>query len=168
MEGSKLTSSRGQSQSRAAEDACESSDGALSTQCPMSEVPDEWSFLETGWRVAYALTGCREGASKVFKDTLEEVLRHPGAGGDAAHTRILFFTVLRHRSLKFAARCDLTGLPADLHRLPEPGRSAYTFLLLDALSGAEIQNVLGLKEREVADYVQSARSSLQKSTEASA
>ena len=56
--------------------------------------------METAWRFAFLLTGCHEGASKVFKDSVEELLRHPHPG-DLDRTRQLFFTAVRRRGLKF-------------------------------------------------------------------
>lgn len=125
----------------------------------MSDVAEEWGFLKTAWRVAHTLTGCQEGASKVFQETVEEVLHHPSAG-DAHRLPILFYTVLRKRSLRFPARNDLSGAAGALHRLTEPGRSAWTLLLLNALPADEIQPVLGLDERQLADAVDKARAQM--------
>jgi hypothetical protein len=125
----------------------------------MSDIPDEWLFLETAWRFALVLTGCHEGTSKVFKDSVNELLRHPHPG-DSERTKQLFFTIVRRRSLKFAARCELEGTAAKLHKLPEPGRSALALLYLDALPASEIQCVLNLDERLLADAMDKTRSAL--------
>ena len=71
----------------------------------MNDLPKEFAFLETAWRFAFLLTGCREGTSKVFKDSVEELLRHPHPG-DLERARQLFFAVVRRRSLDFPARCE--------------------------------------------------------------
>jgi hypothetical protein len=125
----------------------------------MSDIPDEWIFLETAWRFSLLLTGCREGTSKVFKDSVDELLRHPHPG-DLERTRQLFFTIVRRRSLKFPARCELEGTAAKLHKLPEPGRSALALLYLDALPASDIHCVLNLDERLLADAMNKTRSAL--------
>ena len=119
----------------------------------MSEAPEQWAFLSTGWRVAYTWAGCREGASKIFNDTVAEVLHHPG-DGDLRTTITLFYTVLRKRALRYPARCELTGLAANLHGQPEPGRSAWTLLLLEALPSEDVEQILGLDQRRLAEAVQ--------------
>ena len=126
---------------------------------PMSELPEDWVFVETAWRFALLLTGCHEGTSTVFKDSVEELLRHPHPG-DLERTRQLFFTVVRRRSLRFPARCELNGTAAKLHELPEPGRSALALLYLGALPASDIQRVLNIDERGLADVVDKARSAL--------
>jgi hypothetical protein len=125
----------------------------------MSDFPEEWVFLESAWRFAFLLTGCREGTSKVFKDSVDELLRHPHPG-DLERTARLLFTVVRRRSLKFPARCELEGTGAKLHELPEPGRSALALLLLDALPAADIQAVLNIDDRLLAEAVDRARAEL--------
>ncbi len=45
---------------------------------PMSDVPDRWAFLQTAWRFACVLTGSPQGAAKVFKDAVQEILRQHG------------------------------------------------------------------------------------------
>ncbi len=125
----------------------------------MSDIPDDWVFLETAWRFALLLTGCYEGTSKVFKDSVDELLRHPHPG-DLERTKQLLFTIVRRRSLKFPARCELDGTPAKLHKLPEPGRSALALLYLDALPSPDIQCVVNLDERLLADAVDKTRSAL--------
>jgi DNA-directed RNA polymerase specialized sigma24 family protein len=125
----------------------------------MNDIPEDWVFLETAWRFALLLTGCFEGTSKVFKDSVDELLRHPHPG-DAERTQQLFFTIIRRRSLKFPARCELDGTAAKLHKLPEPGRSALALLYLDALSASEVQSVVNLDERLLADAVDKTRVAL--------
>jgi DNA-directed RNA polymerase specialized sigma24 family protein len=58
------------------------------------------------------------------------------------------------------ARCELEGTAAKLHKLPEPGRSALALLYLDALPASDIQHVLNLDERLLADAVDKTRSAL--------
>ena len=126
---------------------------------PMSDFPEEWIFLETAWRFAFLLTGCREGTSRVFKDSVEELLRHPHPG-DLERTRRLLFTVVRRRGMKFPARSELGGTAAKLHELSEPGRSALALLLLDALPAVDIQRVLDIDDRLLAEAVDKARAEL--------
>jgi hypothetical protein len=126
---------------------------------PMSDIPEDWFFLETAWRFALVLTGCQEGTAKVFKDSVEELLRHPHPG-DLERSKQLFFTIVRRRGLKFPARCELEGTAAKLHKLAEPGRSALALLYLDALPATDIQHVLNLDERLLADAVDKTRSAL--------
>ncbi len=126
---------------------------------PMSDVPEEWEFVETAWRFALLLTGCHEGTSTVFKDSVEELLRHPHPG-DLERIRQLFFTVVWRRSLRFPARCELEGIAAKLHQLSEPGRSALALLYLDALPAADIQRVLNIDERLLAVALDQARCAL--------
>jgi hypothetical protein len=125
----------------------------------MSDIPDDWVFLETAWRFALLLTGCYEGTSKVFKDSVDELLRHPHPG-DLERTKQLLFTIVRRRSLKFPARCELDGTAAKLHKLPEPGRSVLALLYLDALPAPDIQCVVNLDGRLLADAVDKTRSAL--------
>jgi hypothetical protein len=125
----------------------------------MSDIPDEWIFLETAWRFALVLTGCHECTSKVFKDSVDELLRHPHPG-DLERTRQLFYTIVRRRSLKFPARCELDGTAEKLHKLPEPGRSALALLYLGALPASDIQCVLNLDERLLANAMDKTRSAL--------
>ena len=125
----------------------------------MNDLPKEWVFLETAWRFAFLLTGCREGTSKVFKDSVEELLRHPHPG-DLDRARQLFFEVVRRRSLDFPARCELQGTAAKLHELPEPGRSALALLYLDALPAVDIQRVLNIDERLLPEAMDNARAAL--------
>ena len=125
----------------------------------MSDIPEDWFFLETAWRFALVLTGCQEGTAKVFKDSVDELLRHPHPG-DLERSKQLFFTIVRRRSLKFPARCELEGTAAKLHKLPEPGRSALALLYLDALPASDIQHVLNLDERLLADAMDKTRSAL--------
>ena len=125
----------------------------------MSDIPEDWFFLETAWRFALLLTGCYEGTSKVFKDSVDELLRHPHPG-DLERTKQLLFTIIRRRSLKFPARCELEGTAAKLHNLPEPGRSALALLYLNALAASDVQCVVNLDERLLADALDKTRSAL--------
>jgi hypothetical protein len=141
------------------QDACEEILTRLCSIRPMSDLPEEWVFLETAWRFAFLLTGCHEGASKAFKDSVDELLRHPHPG-DSDRTRRLFFTAVRRRSLKFPARCELEGTAEKLHALPEPGRSALALLYLDALPADDIECVLNVDERLLAEAMDKSRSAL--------
>jgi hypothetical protein len=116
-------------------------------------------LLENAWRFAHVLTGCAEGASRVIDETLEEVRRHPH-GDDEDRLAILFYTVLRRRSLKFPARNELSGRLAGLHGLLEPGRSALTLLCLNALPARELERTLTLDHRSLAEALEQARAAL--------
>ena len=142
-----------------AQDTCEANLTGLCSIRPMSDIPEDWFFLETAWRFALVLTGCQEGTAKVFKESVDELLRHPHPG-DLERSKQLFFTIVRRRSLKFPARCELEGTAAKLHKLPEPGRSGLALLYLDALPASDIQHVLNLDERLLADAVDKTRSAL--------
>lgn len=128
-------------------------------QAPMNTVPEEWSFLKTAWRFAFLLTGCEEGAAKVFQESVEEILRHPHRGDEERMAR-LFFQIIRRRALKFPARCELTGLLAKLHASPEPGRSAVILLALNALSEEHLRHLLDVDKRTLADAVERTRAAL--------
>ena len=119
--------------------------------------------MKIAWRFAHVLCGCADGASRAFDEALNEIRRHPHADDDDRVPR-LFLTILRRRCLKVPARCDLTGRPAALHRLLEPGRSALTLLCLDVLPAREIQRVLSLDERHLAEALEQARASLKLSS----
>jgi hypothetical protein len=89
----------------------------------MTRSIDEREMLGRAWRFAHVLTGCAAGASKAFAETVTEVLRHPHAD-DPDRVEQLFFALLRRRSLRFPAVCELDGLVSAVHRLAEPARSA--------------------------------------------
>lgn len=127
----------------------------------MSDIPGEWQFLKTAWRFALVLTGCREGAGKVFKETAAEVASHPHPG-DLNRTRHLFYTALRRRALKYPARNELSGVPGKFHLVLEPGRSALALLYLDALSPGEIGKILELDQRGLAESLDRARAEVAK------
>ena len=116
-------------------------------------------LLENAWRFAHVLTGCAEGAARAFDESLEEVRRHPHADDEDRMAR-LFFNTLRRRCLKFPARCELAGRVADLHRLPEPGRSALVLLCLNILPASEMERVLNLDGRTLSASLEQARSAL--------
>jgi hypothetical protein len=126
---------------------------------PMSDLPEEWVFLESAWRFALLLTGCHEGASKIFKDSVDELLRHPHPG-DLERTRQLLFMIVRRRGLKYPARSELDGTPARLHGIAEPGRSALALLYLGNFPADDIQRVLNINERLLAEAIDAARSGL--------
>lgn len=125
----------------------------------MSDVPAEWTFLSTGWRLALILTGGREGASKAFRETVEEVKHHPNAG-DHHRLEILFFSTLRRRCLRIPASSELTDLPLRLHQLEEPGRSALALVWLNALSINDLHRAVGVEDSILADAVEKARAQL--------
>lgn len=114
----------------------------------MSDLPEEWAFLEPAWRYALILTGCPEGATQSFADTVEEIRRHPHPG-DAHRTMCLFFSTLRRRCLRFPAHCALSEPAAGLHRQVEPARSVHALLALPALSATDVQRVLELDAKSL-------------------
>lgn len=116
-------------------------------------------MLQAAWRLAGLLTGCREGASTVLRAAVDEILRHPSADAPARRKRLLLSTV-RRRSLRFPARCELSGLAAKLHGLREPGRTALALLYLDALPSEDIQRLLDFDEAMLAHELQIARDQL--------
>jgi len=126
----------------------------------MSENPKDQAYLEAAWRFAWLLTGCEEGASKVFDETVEEISRHPHPG-DHDRTRQLFFSALRRRALKFPARCELTGPAAALHRALEPGRSVVALLDMRVFSEAEIERSLGIDHRTQTAAAEKTRTGLE-------
>lgn len=109
----------------------------------MSEAAQKCPSLVTAWRVAYILTGCQEGATKVIQESIDELLQHPGVH-DRHRLEMLFYSILRRRCLRFPARCELTGPLAELHALAEPDRSARVLLELNALDAEEIQHLLNV------------------------
>lgn len=117
---------------------------------------DELEMLEVAWRLAFLLTGCREGASTVLRAAVDEILRHPSADAPARRKRLLLSTV-RRRSLRCPARCELSGTLAKLHALKEPGRSALALLCLNALPSEEIQRLLDFDGAMLAHELQTAR-----------
>lgn len=127
----------------------------------MSDDSGEWQFLQTAWRFALVLTGCREGAGKVFKETAAEVASHPHPG-DLTRTRHLFYTALRRRALRYPARNELTGAVGRFHTVSEPSRSALTLLYMDALSPGEIGKILDLDPRGLAESLDRGRAEVAK------
>lgn len=125
----------------------------------MNDQAEHSDWLEKAWRFAHVLTGCTEGATRTFEETLEEVRRHPH-GDDEDRVANLFFTILRRRCLKYPARNELPGNVAALHGVLEPGRSALTLLCLNALPAREIQRVLDIDARKLSDALEQARRAL--------
>ena len=132
---------------------------------PMSDVPAEWTFLKTGWRLALILTGNHEGASRAFSDAVEEVRRHPNAG-DLHRLEVLFFSTLRRRCLRVPAANQLQGLVSALHQLPEPGRSALALIWLDAISADDLHRVVGVEDALLADALEKSRQQIRQNQEA--
>lgn len=123
----------------------------------MNVGPEEKDFLRSAWRLALVLTGRREGAAKVFQDSVDEILRHPQAEDEQRAKNLLFATV-RRRSLRFPARCELTGSVAQLHRQLEPGRSALVLTgLEDAISADSLPHLLEIDKKSLDASVAQAR-----------
>jgi len=127
----------------------------------MSDGPGEWSFLKSAWRFAHVLTGCHDGAARVFQDSLEELSRHPDAD-EPDRARPLLFSIVRKRSLRFPARCELPDSLAPVHRELEPGRSARVLLALDVLPREGLEHMLGVDSRTVADAAKQTDASVAK------
>lgn len=120
----------------------------------------------------------REAARKAVLETLETGIKKRPPSIDPERLVMLQFRDLRLKVLKgqsstFAARIPKGELPTEaeevvrgagaqtleniIHALPEPGRSAYALLLLDALESEWIAKLLGLAQTEFGDIVQGAR-----------
>jgi hypothetical protein len=122
----------------------------------MNVPPVPPNLLEAAWRFARVLTGCSEGAGRTFDDALAELRRHPHADEEDRRA-VLFLTILRRRALKFPARNELSGRLAELHAVPEPGRSALTLLCLNLLTRQDLGRTLHLEERPLAAALEQAR-----------
>lgn len=131
----------------------------------MSDVPAEWTFLSTGWRLALILTGGREGASKAFRETIEEVRHHPNIS-DHHRLEVLFFSTLRRRCLRTPASNELSGLSSRLHRLEEPGRSVLALIWLNAFPINDLHRIIGSDDVTLAEAVSKARAQLSQPEEA--
>ncbi len=131
----------------------------------MSDVPAEWIFLSTGWRLALILTGSQKGASRAFRDTVAEVSRHPNAG-DHHRLEILFFSALRRRCLRVPASNTLSGLVSALHQQPEPGRSTLALTWLNALPASELHRVVEVDGHPLSSALEKTREQLQPATDA--
>ena len=130
------------------------------------------------YRFAYLLLRDREAARKSVLETLEAgILKRP-PHIEPERLIMLQFRDVRRRALKglsaapavrttkgeltaeaeAAARgVDPQKLESVIHALPEPGRTAYALLLLDALESEWIAKLLGLAQAEFAETVQGAR-----------
>src|SRR5882757_4209562 len=130
------------------------------------------------YRFAYLLLRDGEAARKVVLETLEAgILKRP-SHIDPERLIMLQFRDARRRILKgksatsgtrtakgelpndaepVARAADLQNLEHVIYGLPEPGRTAYALLLLDALESEWIAKLLGLPQAEFAETVQTAR-----------
>jgi hypothetical protein len=131
------------------------------------------------YRFARVLLLNGETARKLVIETLEASIRAGMADLDRDRMILLQFQDLRRRALKIqpdaktsipAASISLPvgaseivprvgpdQIEAALHGLPEPGRSAYTLLLLDTMDAESIATMLDLEPSAFAEAVQSAR-----------
>ncbi len=130
------------------------------------------------YRFAHLLLRDREAARKAVLETLEAGVKKRPPHIDPERLIMLQFRDVRRRALKSqsgipAAPTPKGELPADaemaargadaeklesvLYALPEPGRTAYALLLLDALESEWIAKMLGLAQAEFAEVVQGAR-----------
>lgn len=130
----------------------------------MSSDPDEWPFLEDGWRYALVLTGKEDEATAVVDRVLHEMADRRDAT-DRARVRRIFFSALfragRNGHSEKAAETPAEEAVAALHRLPEPGRSAWALLLLGHFSGDHLAGLVGLGERELAESLADVRRRLE-------
>lgn len=110
----------------------------------MIEEASENEELRNAYLFAWILTGCEEGAGRVMKEAIQEVRVHPASSDSHKRSRLLVAAV-RRRSLKFPAKCELTGGLMDLHRALEPGRSLVVIRALGILNPAESVSILGLE-----------------------
>ncbi|MGH8046805.1 MAG: hypothetical protein ACREKL_06130 [Chthoniobacterales bacterium] len=130
------------------------------------------------YRFARLLLRDETAARKAVLETLEAGIRKRPPHMDADRLVMLQFRDLRRSILKsrsssslgrvrreeLAQNADVAVRNIDsarladvLHGLPEPGRSAYALLLLDAMESEWIAKLLGLGQAEFADTVQDAR-----------
>jgi DNA-directed RNA polymerase specialized sigma24 family protein len=132
------------------------------------------------YRFARVLLLNGEAARKLVIETLEESIRAGMAeSSDRDRVIMLQFQDLRRRALKIqpavktpipAAGISLPigaseivpkvgpdQIEAALHGLPEPGRSAYTLLLLDTMDAESIATLLDLEPPAFAEAVHGAR-----------
>jgi DNA-directed RNA polymerase specialized sigma24 family protein len=130
------------------------------------------------YRFARLLLRDETAARKAVLETLEAGIRKRPHHIDPDRLVMLQFRDLRRAALKtqsvsIPARARRNDLPPNadvaartidasrladvLHALPEPGRSAYALLLLDAMESEWIAKLLGLAPAEFADVVQDAR-----------
>ena len=130
------------------------------------------------YRFALLLLRDGEAARKAVLETLETGIQKRPPHIDPEKLIMLQFRDLRRKALKtqlsaaatrtpkgelpagaeaLAGSADAQNLAAVIHSLPEPGRSAYALLLLDALESEWIAKLLGLAQAEFAEIVQGAR-----------
>jgi DNA-directed RNA polymerase specialized sigma24 family protein len=130
------------------------------------------------YRFACLLLRDDEAARKIVLETIETGVKKRPAHVDPERLVMLQFQDVRRRALKSrqpatAAPASRGDLPAGaetvigdadsrrlqeiVHSLPEPGRSAYALLLLDAMEAEWIAKLLGLNQADFAEAVQAAR-----------
>jgi len=131
------------------------------------------------YRFARVLLLNGETARKLVTETLEASIRAGMAELDRDRVIMLQFQDLRRRALKIQPAAKMSvpaasvSLPAGaseivprvgpdqieaaLHGLSEPGRSAYTLLLLDTMDAESIATLLDLEPSALAEAVQGAR-----------
>ena len=141
------------------------------------------------------LTGRREDAEDAVQHTFLAAYRELTRAGAALELKPWLFTVARNRCLSLLRsrrvrevgaggladgdrarlaglteeverREELRALVSDLGRLPEPQRAALVMSELDALTHAQIADVLGVQPSKVRSLVFQARSSLLSTREA--
>jgi len=97
---------------------------------------------------ALVLTGYRDGAGTVLRESVGEVSGHPAAANPGSLAQLLFAAV-RRRSLKLPARCELPPLLEKLHREAEPVRSIRILSEAGGMDSAAAAALLGLDPRLV-------------------
>lgn len=141
-------------------------------------MPDTEDWEHALYRFARLLLRDEEAARKAVLATLETGIRKRPPHIDPDRLVMLQFRDLRRAILKASSSTATSRprkgeLPANadvavrdveparlaevLHGLPEPGRSAYALLLLDAMESEWIAKLLELTPAQFADIVQDAR-----------
>jgi DNA-directed RNA polymerase specialized sigma24 family protein len=145
-------------------------------------MPDTEDWEHALYRFARLLLRDGEAARKAVLETLEAGIRKRPPHIDPDRLVMLQFrdlrrAVLKNRSAILGGKLRKGELPANadatvrdvaalrlaevLHGLPEPGRSAYALLLLDAMESEWIAKLLELTPAQFADTVQDARLAVQ-------
>lgn len=127
----------------------------------MTVAIDEWPFLPDAWRYALVLTADEESATLLVRDALNALSHRTDAADPHRAQRILFsliFRAGRNRPTSNSPKTPAEEKAMAFHRLPEPGRSAWSLLCLGLFSGEHLAGLLGQSEAELAAALGEARS----------
>lgn len=135
-----------------------------------------WTWFADLYRFAMILTLDEVKASEATRGALDEALKKKNGHWDEERGHILLFRAVRNRCLKATKpaaagaliKSDLqqnaaasvasdADIVASLHRIAEPGRSAFALLLLDALDAEAVCKLLGMGIAELSNVVHSTR-----------